>query len=192
VRQKTLPLSPIPRGAYQTVIEGPAARLANTDRQLAIEPQLTEGLLEDIEPGGGRDALPLLAFTLERLYLDHGRANHALRFADYQAFGGIGGPIEAAVERALRVADQDPRIPRDRETRLALLRRGLIPWLAGIDPETQSPRRRIARLADVPPEALPLIELLVKQRLLTTDLNTETGEATIEPAHEALLRQWGF
>jgi formylglycine-generating enzyme required for sulfatase activity len=28
--------------------------------------------------------------------------------------------------------------------------------------------------------------------LLATDVNTQTGEATIEPAHEALLRQWGL
>jgi hypothetical protein len=192
LRQETFPLLPMPRGAYQTVIEGPATRLANADRQLAIEPRLTEGLLEDIERGGGSDALPLLAFTLEQLYLDYGRANHALRLADYRAFGGIAGAIEAAVERALRIGDQDPRVPRDRETRLALLRRGLIPWLAGIDPETESPRRRIARRDDVPVEAIPLIELLVKQRLLTTDRHAETGEVTIEPAHEALLRQWGL
>ena len=56
------------------------------------------------------------------------------------------GAIEAAVERALMAADNDYRIPRDRDARLALLRRGLIPWLAGIDPETGSPRRRVARL----------------------------------------------
>ena len=51
-------------------------------------------------------------------------------------------------------ADNDPRIPRQRETRLSLLRRGLI-RLAGIDPETGSPRRRVARLADIPEEGFP-------------------------------------
>ena len=43
-----------------------------------------------------------------------------------------------------------------------------------------------------PPEARPLIRYLVEQRLLATDVNKDTGEATIEPAHEALLRQWGL
>src|SRR6185312_13523580 len=81
--------------------------------------------------------------------------------------------------------------PRDRAARLALLRRGLIPWLAGIDPETGTPRRRVARLSEVPAEARPLIELMVSQRLLATDIDKPTGERTIEPAHEALLRQWG-
>ena len=33
---------------------------------------------------------------------------------------------------------------------------------------------------------------LLDQRLLATDVNKEAGEKTIEPAHEALLRQWGL
>ena len=195
LRQQTMPLLPMPRGAYQTVIEGPAARLKEMNRGLTIEPQLTQRFLEDIEQGGGSDALPLLAFTLEQLYLDYGGGG-ALKLANYEAFGGVRGAIEAAVKRALTAADDDNRIPRDRELRLALLRRGLIPWLAGIDPETGSTRRRVARRADIPGDAAPLIDLLVEQRLLATDRiaarNGDKGEITIEPAHEALLRQWGL
>src|SRR5262249_9090897 len=37
----------------------------------------------------------------------------------------------------------------------------------------------------------PLIDLLVEQRLLSTDVAKDTSEVTIEPAHESLLRQWG-
>jgi hypothetical protein len=57
---------------------------------------------------------------------------------------------------------------------------------------------RVARRADIPEEAAPLIDLLVEQRLLATDRvairegDTEQTEITIEPAHEALLRQWGL
>ncbi len=65
MRQQTLPLLPMPRGVYQTVIEGPAARLREAGGNLTIAPGLTQRLLEDIEKGGGSDALPLLAFTLE-------------------------------------------------------------------------------------------------------------------------------
>jgi hypothetical protein len=36
-----------------------------------------------------------------------------------------------------------------------------------------------------------LIQQLVEQRLLATDVAADTGERTIEPAHEALLPQWG-
>jgi WD40 repeat protein len=188
--QQTLSLTPMPRGAYQAVIEGPIGRLRQTDRPLVIEPALTQALLADIEDGGGRDALPLLAFTLERLYLEYGDRGR-LTLGDYDALGRIKGSIEAAIERAFVAADADQRIPHDRDARLALLRRGLIPWLAGIDPDTGSPRRQKARLSEIPEEARPLIGLLVEQRLLSTDVADDTRERTIEPAHESLLRQWG-
>ncbi|TDR89888.1 toll/interleukin-1 receptor domain-containing protein [Enterovirga rhinocerotis] len=196
LRQRALALLPMPRGAYQTVIEGPAARLSGTNRPLTIEPRLTQRLLQDIEKGGGSDALPLLAFTLGQLYVDFGGSG-ALGLADYEEFGGIQGAIEAAVRRVMLAADRDPRVPRDPEARLLLLRRGLIPWLAGIDPDTGSPRRRLARLSDIPADAEPLVRLLVEQRLLSVDRVTvkeggvERTEVTVEPAHEALLRQWG-
>ncbi len=197
--QSTLPLLPMPRGAYMDVIEGPAQRYVAAGGTLAIEPRLTQALLEDLEQGGGSDALPLLAFTLEQLFLEYGRTG-ALRFADYRAFGGLRGAIDKAVARAFERADADPRIPRDQKSREALLRRGLIPWLAGIDPDSKSPRRNVARRADIPDEAKPLIDLLVEERLLSTDTirvkDPVSGEdkrvATIEPAHEALLRQWGL
>jgi tetratricopeptide (TPR) repeat protein len=191
VRQETLSLPPLPRGAYQIVIEGPAARLAETRRSLKIEPALTAALLADVEQGGAKDALPLLAFTLERLFLEHG-GDGDLRFSEYRDIGGIKGSIDAAVDGALRAADANPSVPKDRAAREALLRRALIPWLAGIDPETGAPRRRIARLSEIPEEARPLVAHLISARLLATDRNPDTGETTVEPAHEALLRQWGL
>jgi WD40 repeat protein/tetratricopeptide (TPR) repeat protein len=148
-------------------------------------------VLTDIETGGAKDALPLLAFTLERLYGEYGATGH-LKLDHYDALGRIKGSIEAAVDRAFKAADADAKVPKDRDARLALLRRGLIPWLAGIDPDTGAPRRSVARLSEIPAEARPLIQHLVEQRLLATDVSKDTGETTIEPAHEALLRQWGL
>ncbi|MEO5329107.1 MAG: toll/interleukin-1 receptor domain-containing protein [Magnetococcus sp. THC-1_WYH] len=191
VRQATFSLSPMPRGAYHTVITGPMARLASTSRPLQIDPKLTEALLQDSDHDGGKDALPLLAYTLERLYLDYG-AGGELNLTQYREMGGIQGAIEAAVKQAFTAAARDPALPRDRADQLLLLRRGLIPWLAGIDPDTQAPRRRVAKLAEIPVEAQPMIKHLIEQRLLATDVEQETGEKTIEPAHEALLRQWGL
>ena len=191
VHQQTLSLPPMPRGSYAEVIKGPVLRLEGTARALKIEDSLVNALLTDIDEGGAKDALPLLAFTLERLYVEYGGRGR-LMLADYEALGRIKGSIEAAVECAFEAADNDPAIPKDRNARLALLRRGLIPWLAGIDPETGSPRRRVARKSEIPEEARPLIQHLVDQRLLATDVAKETGEHTIEPVHEALLRQWGL
>ncbi len=191
VRQDTFSLPPLPKGSYADVIKGPARRLQGSARALDIEETLVDSLLADIEAGGAKDALPLLAFTLERLYSEY-HSGGDLQLAHYDALGRVKGSIEAAVERALKAADADPSVPRDRAARVLVLRRGLIPWLAGIDPDTGAPRRRIARLSEIPAEARPLIQYLIEQRLLATDVDKDSGEATIEPTHEALLRQWGL
>jgi class 3 adenylate cyclase len=191
IRQEILNLPPMPKGSYSDVIRGPERRLEGTGRPFKLEDSLVETLLADIEEGAGKDALALLAFTLERLYLEYGGCGQ-LMLADYLALKGIKGSIEAAVEQAFKGADKNPAFPKDRQVRLALLRRGLIPWLAGIDPDSGRPRRRVARKLEIPEEARPLIDQLIEQRLLATDVARETGEQAIEPVHEALLRQWGL
>jgi hypothetical protein len=72
---------------------------------------------------------------VERLYEEYKAGGH-LKLSHYNDLGRVKGSIEAAVERAFKAADADPTIPKDPVARLALLRRGLVPWLAGIDPDT--------------------------------------------------------
>ena len=155
IRKEILNLPPMPKGSYAEVIKGPALRLDGTRRALKLEDTLVETLLADIEEGSGKDALALLSFTLERLYLEYGGSGR-LKLADYKALKGIKGSIEVAVEQAFNEADNDPAIPKDRQARFTLLRRGLIPWLAGIDPDTGTPRRRVARKSEIPQEARPV------------------------------------
>ena len=70
------------------MIEGPG-RLAMPP--IRIEPALTERLLADLDQA---DALPLLAFTLERLVEDYG-ADGVLTLGEYQdGLGGLEGAIE--------------------------------------------------------------------------------------------------
>src|SRR4029077_14775889 len=149
LRQDVINLPPMPKGSYSDVINGPALRLHATKRALTLDENLVETLLTDIEEGGSKDALALLAFTLERLYVEYGGRKRMTR-TDYRALQAMRGSSEAAVEQAFAQADKDPGIPRDRNGRLALLRRAFIPWLARIDPETRSPRRRSARAARAP------------------------------------------
>lgn len=190
ILEKGVSLPPLPLGAYQNVIEGPAQRFsAQPGRRLEFDPKLTEALMRDAEAAGGGDALPLLAFALERLWREHGDCGR-LELGHYERLGKLDGIINAAVETALKAADTDPDVPRDRDARLALLRSGLIPFLAGIDGVTREPRRKVAALSQVPEKAVPLIRQLVEARLLTIDRSSETGIVTVEPAHEALLRQW--
>jgi tetratricopeptide (TPR) repeat protein len=189
MRQNVFALLPMSRRSYQMAIECPAERLAQTDRKFEIDPGLTQALLEDIE-NGGDDTLPLLAFTLEQLYRVCG-ATKRITHADYEQLGGLAGSIDAAFGRVFAAADADSRLPKDQEARFALLRRGLIPWLADVDPRTRTARRHIARAAQIPQEARPLIDCLVEQHMLVRGGDADTDEATLEPAHDALLRQWG-
>lgn len=184
---KIFSLQPIIRSVYGDLIRGPVRRMTEAGRKLEFGDDAIAAILEDIDEGDARDALPLLAFILERLYVRFGKGGK-IRLAEYQDSGRTRGAIDAAIERAMAVADNDPNIPTSKNERLTLLRRGFIPWLAGIDPETGAFRRRVALEMEIPPESLPLVELLKEQRLLVGDVGK--NGPTIEPAHEVLLRQW--
>ncbi|MFO0734191.1 MAG: hypothetical protein U0361_25145, partial [Nitrospiraceae bacterium] len=190
VKHNPFNLKPIAREDFKTIIEGPAKVITERGQKLAIDPKLTEQLLVDTT---GADALPLLAFTMERLYLDYGKDGD-LRLDEYEKLGGVHGSIEAAVATALANPDQPPTIPRDPSIQDTQLRQTFIPWLAGIDPETGLSKRRVACREELSEGAQPLIERLVQARLLTQDqrtVDTRQGLTTIvEVAHEALLRQW--
>jgi hypothetical protein len=123
---------------------------------------LTEKLIGDSR---GADALPLLGFTLERLYADYGGGGR-LTVAEYDRLGGVEGSIEAAVANALAEPGRLPAIPAEKEAQLAALRATFIPWLARIDPETGAPMRRVARLSEIPDGSRAIVERLVEARLL--------------------------
>ena len=79
--------SPFVDGHLQSKV---AEAAKSGDRKLKLDPALTERLLNDIEEGGGKDALPLLAFTLERLFRQYG-ADGDLLIKEYEDLGGIVG-----------------------------------------------------------------------------------------------------
>jgi hypothetical protein len=161
-------LPPIAAGSFQEIIEGPT-RLAIPP--LTIEAELTQQLLGDLSAA---DALPLLAFTLERLRRQFGR-NGKLSLADYRdKLGGLSGAIQSAVNVVLGVEPS--------KEKLALARRLFVPALVQVDQD--GVKRRVARREDIPAEVQKLADQFVDQRLLVAD------GGTIEVAHEAILRQW--
>ena len=190
VKRSIFDLQPLARDEYKMVIEGPARRATEAGQPLTVEPELTEQLLQDAE---GADALPLLAFTLERLIVEHG-ADGALRLDEYKELGGLKGSIEAAVEAAFATPEATPAIPKDSTERGRLLRQAFIPWLARIDPDTDIRKRRVARWEEMPTAAHSLLERLITARLLLRDKRLIEGDAEesviVEITHEALLRQW--
>ena len=184
VKRDLFDLPPIPQAEFKSVIEGPARRVVEAGGQLTLDPALTERLIADAQ---GADALPLLGFTLERLYADYGSGGR-LTIAEYDKLGGVRGSIEAAVAYALAEPGRSPAIPADKEAQLAALREAFIPWLARIDPNTGAPMRRAARRNEIPQASRAFIERLIDARLLIAD--RRAGTDVIEVAHESLLRQW--
>ena len=97
----------MPKGAYAEVIKGPARRLEGTKRALKIEEPLVDALLADIEAGGAKDALPLLAFTLERLYVEQG-GDGDLRLPSMRSSAASRARSRRRLSARLKAADADP------------------------------------------------------------------------------------
>ena len=169
---QVVPVDPMPLRNFPQIIEGPA-RLDG----LQLEEGLVEAMVRDT---GTRDALPLLAFTLRRLYDRYGQHGR-LEIRDYDALGRLEGAIREEAQRLLTEAKPSPE---DLET----LHAAFVPAMVRINTEGIYARRR-ALLLDMPPRAVALLRLFIDTRLLVTDRDTE-GREIIEVAHEALWRTW--
>ena len=174
----------------KAVIEGPAQRATQAGRKLEIDPRLTQELIEGKD---GADVLPLLAFTLERLYLNHW-ADGRLTLENYEASGGLAGVVADAIEAVFVDPGRSPAVPADPAARDRALRAAFIPWLARIDTNTRAPKRRVAHWQEIPEGSRGVVERLIEQRLLLSDARETTpgqpATRVVEIAHEALLRQW--
>src|SRR5262245_4687905 len=124
------------------------------------------------------DALPLLAFTMQRLFNDYS-PERKLTIAQYDAIGGIGGSIDRALAEAQHKAGSAGADDK--------LRRLVVPGLATWDPVVGAAKRLVAQESDLirddPAPLSALVDTLVEARLLTR------GAGTLEVAHEALLRR---
>jgi hypothetical protein len=140
-----------------------------------VEPALADKLALDATGG---DALPLLAFTLEKLFEKFG-VDGNLTLQRYEGIGGIGGSVDTALGAAMRQASGAGTADH--------LRRLIVPGLATWDPAANAAKRLVAAEAELlggkRSELTPLANALVTNRLLTR------GAGTLEVAHEALLRR---
>jgi len=161
----------------RAAIEGPAARAG-----LALDPGLTDRILADVghEPG----ALPLLQYALDRLWLH--RRGRTLSARVYEEMGGLVGALQNHADGLIDGLTED-------EQRCA---RRLLTRLVGIGEEAGIETRRrveLAALGSSAGTASPVFQrvlaLLVDARLVVR--NEEAGAATLEVAHEALIRRWG-
>ena len=191
IDQVPLSLGPVPQGEIARVIREPAEILRRKAGPAApvFDAAVIERLQQEIE--GEEDALPLLAFVLQRLMREH-QGMPTIGLTELDRTGGVAAAIESAAEAAL----DDAGIGRDRTTQRDALRRLFIPRLARIDRESKAPQRRVARQSELPADLLALARALTQRRLLVVKLAGDAegapapDAATLEVAHEALLRRW--
>ena len=173
---------PIPPQRFGELISGPAARA-----DLRLQPGLAERLVAE---SGGRDALPLLAFTLEKLWrkrqerggpvMEPNGARWDLTLADYEALEGVAGVVgtQAALCWDARTSDAA-----DSEA----LEQAFVHHLLRLNEEGLATKQP-ARWGELPERSRPLLQRFVEARLLVR--GSGDGGDQVEIAHEALLRTW--
>jgi WD40 repeat protein len=165
-----LVVEPLSRSRLPEVILRPGQRAG-----LDFAPGLVERMVDETTGG---DALPLLAYTLRELYQRAG-PDGVISTANYEAVGGVVGALQ---HRADRLVDDLARRGQGELVLPTLLK------LAAIEGEGEPTRRRL-QISALSADEQAVVAAFVEARLLTSDKSAEE-EATVEVAHEALLRQW--
>ncbi len=171
-------LTPIRLEDFGELISGPAKR-----SNLELQPGLRERLVSE---SGGGDALPLLAFTLEKLWqkwkerggpmLSPRGESWDLTVADYEALGGVAGAVSSQAKLCW-----DPKTSSEADA--VALREAFLDHLVTLNEEGQA-AKRAAELQELPERSRPIVQRMVNRRLLVSD------SGRVEIAHEALLRTW--
>lgn len=192
-------LEPMPLERIAALVRGPA-RLAG----LTVEDGFVAALREDAKTS---DALPLIAYTLQRLYERYG-ATGTFTLEHYESLGNAAAGLNP-LENAVRVAVQEA-LPTSGVGAVdeKVVRDAFVPALVRVNEDGDFVRRP-ARLGDLPLAARPYIDRLVAARLLVKhggsvdrgtiaarldrrgeDARPTDEDAVIEVAHEALFRVW--
>lgn len=189
IEPKLSPLGPLRAEDLRDIIEGPA-RLGRID----VEPRLTKLLADAVD---GPAALPLLAFTLRKLWDLH-HEKKKLTVEQYREFDGLAGAVAEDAEQLFRKACREAKV----ENPEAVLRRAFLE-LARPREDGGGFTRRPAKRKDFAPQAPALLEHFVKGRLLVAraELAEQTsddpapraaaaGDTVYEVAHEAIFDAW--
>lgn len=175
IRKRTELVLPLSNPELQEAITGPADRVG-----AVLEEGLVAIIIHDVREQPG--ALPLLQYALTELF--ERRDGSLLTIKAYQEIGGTLGALAKRAEEVYRRFNKDSqRIANQIFLRLVTLGEG-----------QEDTRRRILQtelsaLGDA--TAIDdVIERFGRYRLLTFDHDEVTRGATVEVAHEALIRQW--
>ncbi|WP_335909019.1 winged helix-turn-helix domain-containing protein [Shewanella indica] len=145
-----------------------------------FDPESALGLDELLcrEAASNPDALPMLQYMLQALYLQRSDDNQ-LQLAVYHRLGGLAGAIGQAAEDAIASLSSSQRAALPR----------VLSLLVTLREDEQSVTSRSARYSELATDAeRALVQALVDSRLFVSHL--EDSEPGFSIAHEALLRRW--
>jgi len=171
-----LALAPLGTEGIREAIVEPA-----TSAGLELEPGLADRIIADLadQPGG----LPLLQFTLDRLA--SASPVGSITHADYDSLGGVRGALAERAQAAYENLNDDVRE----------IARHIFTRLLNVSDDADDIRRRV-RVSEFRSLGWPetdvdtVLDTFGQERLLTFDIDPTTRGATVEVAHEALLREW--
>jgi len=174
VRQRTEAVVPLTTHELERAICGPAERVG-----LSLESGLATTIVSDVSEQPG--ALPLLQYALTELF--DGRDDHTLTLATYRDIGGALGALARRADAVFGMLGSEAQTA----ARQVCLR------LVTLGEGTEDIRRRALQdeLRAAGGEATQtVLDAFDRARLVTFDQDPATGAATVELAHEAIIREW--
>ncbi len=176
IRTRTELVLPLSEEELEEAISGPASRVG-----AVIEPGLIQTIKDEVsqEPG----ALPLLQYALTELF--ERRAGTRLTLDSYRQIGGTSGALARRAEEVYQSFETTTQ----EATRQMFLR------LVTLGDGTEDTRRRVlqSELLSIEGEQARMqkaMNTFGRYRLLTFDHDQQSRSATVEVAHEALIRRW--
>jgi formylglycine-generating enzyme required for sulfatase activity len=183
LRARGYDLRAVPVFRFENVVEEPAKRYS-----VKIGEELITALINDAPE---EDALPLLAFALQRLWHRYAAAG-AISKDNYVSVGGLKQLVEDAAERALHSLgpEQDVPLPPGPPPpqRAELAAATFVPGLAQLN-EQGAVIRRAAPWSGFTSAQQQLLVNFDHWRLVVRKVSEAEGD-TVEVSHEALFREW--
>jgi len=183
IEQHLVAVPPMSREELQEAIEQPAKRV-----ELAVEPELSRQMLEDVE--GSPGSLPLLQYTLTEIWKQ--QTDGCLRLTAYLQLGRVAGTLQ---KRATEVYESFPDEQRGTVKHIFLA-------LTQLGEGTEDTRRRVLKADLVNAQHSEsgvdvVLKRLADEKLVVTSeivgKGIESGRAAVvDVAHEALIRHWSL
>ncbi|HEX2573343.1 MAG TPA: protein kinase [Polyangia bacterium] len=142
-------------------------------------PEMVEEMLSHLEATQG--ALPLLQFTVTKLWEARNAARRLLTAESYRAIGGIAGALASHADSVIeKLPPQTRALVRSLFLRLVTPERTRA--IVSLD--------ELSELSRDPSELQQLIDQLAQARLLVVQTGGESTGATVELIHESLIHSW--